>query len=383
MAKPNKKKRVTSITIRENRKIDRSPRWEHTDELSKEEFLKLWHTAAQYYNLELQQKDYKSIIVTWMGYAEFPDDVISVFKKVKDWRCNSTMACIADGLMKGLPDNRTDFSNTNFPEWLSTKVYEIIQDHINDDEEANDTPSIPTPVVNIQDRTREIAIAMTDSFDGMIDAWTLNPKDFKSTNVSAILKVKEVKPVHAKYIIEFYTPEMAEIRTVLDGDAALKEGYQKYTKKQLESLYNFYNEIIAACNNLINESKPVKKVKPIDKNKMISKLKYKKTDDILKLTSIDPVNIVGASQLWVFDTKTRKIGCYIADSDVGLSIKGCTVLGYSIENSVQKILRKPSTSLNEFSKAGKIKLQSFLNDITATETQLSGRIGDNIILLKV
>jgi hypothetical protein len=381
MAKATKKRKITSVTIREGRKIDRSPKWENTDELSEPEFLKLWHDASQYFNLELQQKDYKPIIVTWLEYAEFPQEVISFFKKVKDWRCTSTMACIADGLMKGMPNHRAGFSNTNTVDWLTNRIYEVVQDHLKDVEDE-DEASIPTPVINVQDRIRDVALTMTEALDGLIDSWTVDPKSFKPVNVIAILKSNEAKATHAKYIKEFYTPEMDEIKSVLDGDTGLKEGYNKYSKKQLEAIHAFYNEIMIACNTIIEESKPVRKVKPIDKDKLVSKLKYKKTDDILKLSSIEPVNIIGSSELWVFDTKTRKLGHYVAESDAGLSIKGCTVLGYSEDKSIQKILRKPSVSLTEFNKAGKVKIRTFLDDINATESKLSGRISENIILLK-
>ena len=175
---------------------------------------------------------------------------------------------------------------------------------------------------------------------------------------------------------------MTEIKSVMDGDASLKEGYNKYTKKHLQALYTFYNEIMLACDSIIEESKPVRKPKPIDKDKLVSKLKYKKSDDMLKLTSIEPVTIIGSTELWVFDIKTRKLGRYVANSDAGLSIKGCTVIGYSDDKSIQKILRKPAPSLSEFNKAGKVKIRTFLDEINATESKLSGRISENIILLK-
>ena len=379
MAKATTKRKITSVTIRENRKGDRSPKWENTEGLTKTEFTSLWHSATQYYNVELQQKDYKPIIVIWMESNGFESEVISYFKKVKDWRCNSTMACIADGLMKGMP-NETPISPVDMTTWLTNKIYEVIENHSKDEIEEESAPSIPTQVINVQDRIRDTAVKIAERIDDVVDEWIRNPKSFKPANAAAILATNDAKPAHVKFIKEFYESEMAEITAVLNGDTTLKEGYSNVNKKQLESILTFYQDVMTTCDALA--ATKVRKAKPIDKDKAVSKLKYKQSDDILKLSSIDPVAIIGAESLWVFDTKTRKLGRYIAN-DGGLSVKGCTILNYNEDKSVQKILRKPSASLTELDKAGKNKKESFLSDINATETKLNGRINENVILLKL
>ena len=105
-----------------------------------------------------------------------------------------------------------------------------------------------------------------------------------------------------------------------------------------------------------------------------------------KLVSIDPQNIIGAQELWVFNVKTRKIGKYIATNgfSVGqLGIKGTTITGFDDVKSIQKTLRKPEESLKEFASAGKVVLRKFLDNLTTTGIKLNGRINNDVILLKV
>jgi preprotein translocase subunit Sss1 len=130
-------------------------------------------------------------------------------------------------------------------------------------------------------------------------------------------------------------------------------------------------------------TKKVRAPRAVSKEKVVNKLKYAKEDKTLKLVSINPVDILGASELWVYNTKTKKLGKYVADSLQGpLSVKGTSVTGFDEHKSICKTLRKPEEKLKEFSKATKIQLRKFLDEIKTTDTKLNGRISTDVILLK-
>jgi hypothetical protein len=110
------------------------------------------------------------------------------------------------------------------------------------------------------------------------------------------------------------------------------------------------------------------------------------------LASINPIDIVGASELWVFNIKTRKLGKYVADNidptgqaraGSGFNVKGTTIIGFNEELSIQKTLRKPEVQLKEFKAAGKVALRKFMEEIATTDTKLNGRINADTVLLKV
>jgi hypothetical protein len=77
------------------------------------------------------------------------------------------------------------------------------------------------------------------------------------------------------------------------------------------------------------------------------------------------------------------LGKYIAEEFKELGIKGTTITGFSESKSIQKTIRKPEEKLKEFKAAGKVALRKFLDDISATDARMNGRINEETILLKV
>ena len=130
----------------------------------------------------------------------------------------------------------------------------------------------------------------------------------------------------------------------------LVEGYKIYDKKDIKKLYDAYSNLIGALNVVIEASKANRKTRkraPKSKEKIVQKLKYKATDDKFHLASINPIDIVGCNELWVFNTKTRKIGKYVASNidplgqereGSGLSVKGTTITGFR----ESKVYKKPT-----------------------------------------
>lgn len=391
-SKKTKTPKITSVTIRENRSKDFSPSWEGHSEWDAKTFLKNFHSAMQYYNLQFNGKDLKPTVIKWMTEESYSTDVIDAFKKTKDWRCSNTMGALASCFLKGMPEHRDDFNNgLNSKEWLANAIINVIEDSKRDDysEDEPDTKK-QTPVVNIQERVKESAFRMLTEIEEAIETWQATPDNFdhKQFKVLNLLKGKEAKSAHAKVIKEYYSSNAKEIEEVVLGTTCpdLKEGYSHRTKKQIKELHLFYKEIEAACNMLMEEAKVTRKPrvkKSISKEKLIEKIKYLKTHDALKLVSINPIEIIGASELWIYNTSTRKIGRYIADELTGpLTIKGTTIVGFDENLSIQKTIRKPEEKLKEFKSAGKIALRKFLDAITTTDTKMNGRINEDTILLK-
>jgi hypothetical protein len=171
-----------------------------------------------------------------------------------------------------------------------------------------------------------------------------------------------------------------------NADEQLKEGYSHRSRKQIKNLIAFYQEIMAACTMLAQEAKvnrAPRAKKAVPAEKIVAKLKYMKTNEPLKLVSVNPTDIIGASELWVYNTKNRKLGHYVATEFNVLGVKGTSLTGFDEFKSVCKTLRKPEEKLKEFKAAGKVQLRKFLDDINATDTKMNGRINEETILLKV
>ena len=395
---PAKKSRITKkqVTAHRTRAVkDHSPVWEGCETWDADTFHRFFKRAMDYYRLESDIKTYKPAVAKWMESVGCTKADITAFKKVKDSRVGTTMGAVACCLNRGMTPQRADFNNgRDTAAWLRAEIVKVISAGKDDIDEVEAKaieaakPAVYTP--SIQERVRDAAYRMTEEIENAIesfqaDAENFDPKAFKMLNM---LKAVEAKAAHARIIKEFYSKDLAELEELAsgNGDEQLKEGYSHRSRKQIKNLIIFYQEIMAACTMLAQEAKvnrAPRAKKAVPAEKIVAKLKYMKTNEPLKLVSINPADIIGAGELWIFNTKTRKLGKYIAAEFNTLGVKGTTITGFNEHTSVQKTIRKPEEKLKEFKAAGKVQLRKFLDDVNATDTKMNGRINEDTILLKV
>jgi hypothetical protein len=389
MATKRKSKAVHLTEARSAKGRDHSPKWDNVDTMSEDEFSRHFRISMDWYRLESSGKELKPKVITWMAANEFTKEQIATFKKTKDWRCNLTTGSLVANLLKGMPDSRTGFNEgRSTSKWVEDSINKILEEGKNDIEEEEDTLKPIIPVVTIQDRLRETAGKMAEEIDYALDEFTTNPDSFdpKAIKILNLLKAKEAKAAHARIIKGFYAKSYEELQEAAEGNCEqLKEAYSHLSKPQLKKIIAFYHEIISACDMLgqeakVNRKPRAKKAQP--KEKIVAKLKYAKTNEQLKLVSINPVEIIGAKELWVYNTKSRKLGKYVANEYLELGVKGTSITGFNENLSVQKTLRKPEEQLKEFKASGKVQLRKFLDDIRAVDIKLNGRINEDTILLR-
>ena len=163
------------------------------------------------------------------------------------------------------------------------------------------------------------------------------------------------------------------------------ENSSGYTIVQLKKLDAYYTTIIAAAHKLgegEQKEKTVRKKKPRSPESQVKRLKYLDRDDTLKLKSIDPKNIVGASSIWTYHVPSRNLTNYIAATDGGFEVKGCAILNYSQEKSKTKKLRKPEQTIPKVLEGGKVALRHLLDDLTTRDGKVTGRVNSQTIILR-
>jgi hypothetical protein len=369
---------------------DHSPKWDNVDTMSEDEFSRHFRISMDWYRLESSGKELKPKVITWMAANEFSKEQIATFKKTKDWRCNLTTGSLVANLLKGMPDSRAGFNEgRSTSKWIKDSINKILEEGKNDIEEEEDPTKPVIPMVTIQERLRESAGKMAEEIDYALDKFTTDPESFdpKAIKVLNLLKGKDAKAAHARIIKGFYIRSYEELQEAAEGKCEqLEEAYSHLTKPQMKKIIAFYHEIISACDMLGQEAKVNRKPrakKTVPADKIVAKLKYAKTNEQLKLVSINPTEIIGAKELWVYNIKSRKVGKYVASEYLELSVKGTSIIGFNANLSVQKTLRKPEEQLKEFKAAGKVQLRKFLEDIKAVDIKLNGRINEDVVLLKV
>ena len=393
-AKPKKEStKITSVSIRENAKRDYSPKWDAIETLSASEYAAKFREAMKYYRMESSAKELKPKVIDWMGRNGYERDQIAQFKKTKDWRCNLTMGAIAACLVKGMPEVRQGFNgNKNAADWLKGEIANAVEQGKWDIEEVETIKATKAvaPVVTIQDRIREQAVGMSDEIDLAIDSWITDPEAFdpKSFKMVSLLRGKGAKAAQARYIKGFFARGLAELQELASGNAdeQLREGYKFASRKNVKKLIEFYESIAQACEQIAAEAKVMKKprakkVKPAEE--LVKKIKFKMTDDKLGVTSVPAAGVIGAQGAIVYNSKTRKIGMYIAKTSEGLSVKGTSITGFT-EKSMQKTLRKPAEQLKDLKLQNtQRRVETWLGAIKATDTVLNGRMNADIMILKV
>jgi len=370
---------------------DTSPNWEGCESWDADKFHKHFRSSMDYYRLESDIKTYKPIIVKWMTDAGCAKEDIVAIKKVKDNRISTTMGAIAHCLLRGMTPQRADFnSGKDTAAWLRNAIVNVIlegKDDTEGEEKVEVKKEVYTP--SIQERLREVALNMTEEIEKAYESFQIDPENFdpKAFKVLNLLKSQQAKAAHARIIRDFYARDLAELEELASGkaDEQLKEGYSHRSKKQIRNFITFLQEIQNACTMLMQEAKvnrAPRAKKAVSVDKLVAKLKYKKTDEPLKLVSINPTDIIGSKELWVYNTKSRKLGKYVANEYMELGVKGTTITGFSETLSIMKTVRKPEEKMKEFKAAGKVQLRKFLDEINATEARMNGRINEEIILLK-
>lgn len=241
------------------------------------------------------------------------------------------------------------------------------------------TPKVVVPTVqdHILNKAREICAIIDGEIDEFVAAGC--PKEFKFSVTS-----KAYNAPIAKHLIAFYKDHVAELAEVLDGkDEQLNEGYGNFKRMELKRFHSLLESFVADAEQVTKTvfRKPrARKAKPAAE--IVKRLKFKVSDEDYGIQSVSPYKIVGASELWVFNTKYKKLQVYRAIDNDTLTVKGTSVLNYNTVTTQSKTLRKPEL-VGAYAKLGKRTLNTTFKDLTTKPTTPNGRINEECILLAV
>lgn len=327
-----------------------------------------------YYNYHYTQKECKKYIVEWLKKnSEFSRDEIRAFERSADRSVPMTMCSLIMANRAGMTLRERHIQFVN--ECIRQAIAEAEPEKI----EVVATPEQVRNRPTIQDRLNEKTSELIGELEGKYDDLeSFKPYDWLSANNVVQSQLGKYENLFGRRKAEL---EEAQAKT----DPQLKEAYSHYKAADFRRRLTWISDLLTAIEQYRGVKKATKKArvrKAPSKEKMVAKLKYAKEDKALKAISINPADIIGAQELWVYNIKTRKLGKYVAATYQTLGVKGTSITGFDEDKSVSKTLRKPDEQLKEFAKAGKVALRTWLKDIKAVEVRLNGRIGPDVLLLK-
>jgi hypothetical protein len=362
----------------------REPVWdtERAAIMTQDEFDHFLRKSFFYYNYYYTQKDCKKHVVKWMQDNKYSKADVSAFIRSPDRSIPMTACGLVMAARQGMPMREKELT------YLKERLHEAI----NSDDLEPEVVTADKPVVQavkaptIQDRLNEKTAEHLAHFEGLYDevlaGETVKPDAFNYLTANTVPQSQINKFEH------LFTVRKGELLVAQERrDEQVEEAYKHYKAADFKRHHAFLDQLLSDLDQYRSVKKATKKARvkrAPNKEKVVGKLKYMKEEKTLKLVSINPVDIVGAQELWAYNTKTRKLYKYVADSLQGpLGVKGTSLTGFDPVKSVGKTLRKPEEKLKEFAKATKVQLRKFLEDIKATETIGNGRMNSDTVLLKV
>lgn len=354
------------------------------------QFDNFFRKSMMYYNYHYTQKDLKKVMVQWMekhGAGIFDENKIKEFSKISDRKVTQTACNIVAAHLRGMPLKKRHveylIKSVDAAIELDKKGDDsILYDQVQAKSSKTNNPEVKVPT--IQERLHEKTIEVLGEFEFQYDFALTTKSNFK---MYEFLVENSVPQNQLSKYEDNVNRKLTELTAVLyKEDDQLVEGYKYLKTSQLRNAIKFLTDCLTGIEQYREVKRATKKLrvkKAPSKEKLVAKLNYKKDDQALRLVSVPPHTIIGAQTLWVYNTKTRKIGKYVADEHSGgLSVKGTTIIGFDEKASVCKTLRKPQEQLQTFIKSSKVKLRKFLEEIKAVETKLNGRINADTILLR-
>lgn len=337
--------------------------------------------AFQWYNHNRESRDARKYLIEYLVKS---NEITPIQKQAADYlnnswnivdgwvaRCLSRGACI-DSVV-----------NANFKERING--FRDRLDKIVAEKNLGAVTVNTSNVVSIQERVQSKVDFFIMEFEAKFDnIW--HEQSGKEFVPYTWMVENEVKPMHASKIAEYFKKRASDwIEIIESKDEYVKESYPRPRKEMIEGA-KFFGAIATDAEKLASNKsaarKPRKK-KPVSFEKKVKNLKFKKDDIDNKLVSIDPVKIVGADKLWIYNIKTRRLGIYVATDAAGLDVKGSAIQNYKYGESVSKTLRKPKDVLSRVLDGGKIVLRKVMSEINSKSVELNGRINKDTILLRV
>lgn len=336
------------------------------------------YDTLRHYNYFYDLKDGVKWVAAWMKKHMSKED-LSNYQEAEPWRTSMTAAGLCKMHMNGAP------FDTNRIAWIKNKLQEaIVAGSLNKKKTGVVASVRMSPADIIKQRTSDFIAEIEE----VLDTWTQGVwLDIENYSVYNELKKIDASSNVAKAIVEYYTPHKDELNELLQKKTPdLVEGYQHLTLAKKKELLKLITLIIDDAEKFLTSKKAVRKTrvaKPKSAAQQVAKVLYLKESAEYKIASVDPMNIIGASELYLFNVKYRTLAHVVTQSSSGFTVKGTTLQGIDVSNTSKKMLRKPAEALKELMGMTKAKSAKFFSDLKTSSSEFTGRINNETIILKV
>jgi hypothetical protein len=327
-------------------------------------------------------KKQKQWVLSYMKKRTFPDDLLTKVSKVKDaYFPTIGSLCRLLDVGKKLPEIYDEEFVKNKIVELSGKV--TLEDKVKEEKK-----------IVVVAKTPEILKA--ENLFYFIDLEIEKFIEYKKIPEVPNQLFTSDKPeliILNEWVEESWKKELAYLEASKDGDEFYSEAYSNLSLKQKNALKKFYLSILSLIENkeqsivpketkLRKERKKKKETQKQKDSKLFSKFVFLKKFNTLE--SFSPSKILSSSEIYLLDTRYRKLIYLKAKEGETFSIKSMSISNIDEEKSLNK---KIPTKLFEViiaailkSNQGRAKI--IFNETESTPSKAIGKCNENILLLK-
>lgn len=358
--------RKLKVPVSESKYIGPEPTWDEPMTQTKMVNAYTWYRAV------LDPKDARLLVEDYMKWKSYSQDAFEGMTHIDDaWFDNSNVPALCRMAMRGLT------LSENQEKLLDSVIPGMVKEGL-ERKAAKDAARRPKPKVQQAAPTDPVGDAMS-KVEYSIDRGEL-------VDVGGLLKMHSPKPDDLKPEADRYQRLIEEVTAALERtDMECVECYRSYTKKQLRDLLARYSGVLQAinlyCSANIKAPTP-RKVKPKTPAKLVAKLRYLDKNDELGLTSIDPKDIIGSSEVILYNVARRYVQRYVAPLGSKLSVRRSMIDGYDPQLSSRKKLRKPEVDLPRFLSGGAKSVSKTYEAVKAKAQEVNGVVNYQTVILR-
>lgn len=365
------------VPIAESKFVGTEPVW--ADGYEPADYQREYGNALNWYNYITDTKDCRAFLVDWFKSDK---EKLKALSQVPDKFLPRTYANTARIAMRGFPVSEVHQNR------IWEKVQEVINKRLKSDEDEPASAPVVKVVKPVKLASTYILSLANDEIENLI-----NGEDNK--NIAQILMPYKMSDKQYADCADRLQPLLAEYAEVLE---LRRTDRKTLTEEQIEFSDSFpfsgitlIKKIVQLIEGYINDLKKsyiskqvakVRKKKPKDKTKLVRGLKFL-LEDAKFGKSVDPINLLNCSEVWTFDTKTRKISKYYSPVGGGITVKGAALVGYEESMSSCKLLRKPEDQVPAFSATAKKDLTKWYSSVKSKNANVRPRLTATTLILKV
>jgi hypothetical protein len=348
-----------------------------------EDYMKNINETLRHYGYFYEKKSYVSWAQEWVK-TNRPND-LKTFKASEDWRVSATLASLMKMQMMGaeLEQSTIDFINDNLEEVLSHGRKNI---ELKVEEKEEDDTVVEVKRKNPAELLKEKTNIIIGDIEGFIDDHLDGVLDTKFS-LYTHLKGINAATQSARDIVTHYKEVEQELKELVEDKVDyLVEGYNHLSPSEQKKLYKLITSFVTDSEKYVLSKKATRKPrakKATPATKQVEKVIYQKESADYKITSTSPAYIVGATEVYLFNTKTRVIKYLVTNNNDGFIVKGTSIKNYDEELSFKKKLRKPEETIDSINKVTKLRALKALKALKTADNPTDSRINADTVILKV